>query len=98
MIIGITKTAGAALAIAISSPVSAQPVAVHAASSNNGVPTAEALGCLHQRRFELVLLGARLQGLLAGGPAKMAATNKCLARNNKSRHANRATKDASGHR
>jgi hypothetical protein len=31
-------------------------------------------------------------GWLAGGPAKMAATNKCLAQNNKS-HVSRATKD-----
>jgi hypothetical protein len=38
------------------------------------------------------LLGARLQGWLAGGPAKMAATNKCLARSNKSRTGGKATK------
>jgi hypothetical protein len=37
-------------------------------------------------------------GWLAGGPAKMAAMNKCLARNNKSRHVSRATNDASGTR
>jgi hypothetical protein len=33
-----------------------------------------------------------LEGWLAGGPAKMAATNKCLARSNKSPHRANATK------
>ena len=35
-------------------------------------------------------------GWLAGGPAKMAATNKCLAQNNKPRHRANATKKRKG--
>ena len=33
-------------------------------------------------------------GRLAGGPAKMAATNKCLARSNKSRAVGKSTKNS----